>query len=265
MDRYALDNDAVQAPQRFNVLERCYDHRTRAHLDGLGLSEGWRCLEVGAGAGSVAAWMADRVGPSGSVLATDLKPVPGAERRANLEVVQHDITVDDLPADAFDLVHARLVLLHLPGRIETLERIVGTLKPGGVLLLEEFDCSWTPVLRAPNAEAVRLFEKVHAAFLRRLEAAGADPLWGQRVYGAMGDAGLSSMGCQTYAEAWPGGGEGIAMHRANTEQLAPDLLREGLTEDELARFWHLLNDPAFAVNSYPLVSAWGRRPETGKS
>ena len=41
-------------------------------LHRLGLGPGWRCLEVGAGSGSVARWLAAKVGPEGSVLATDI-------------------------------------------------------------------------------------------------------------------------------------------------------------------------------------------------
>lgn len=263
MNHYALDNDAVQAAGRFSVLEDRYDPQTRQCLSRLGITEGWACLEVGAGAGSVAAWMADEVGPGGSVLAVDLKPhtAAPAAQRANLTVAQHDIMTDPLPEAAFDLAHARLVLLHLPGRIEALTRMVAALKPGGRLLLEEFDCSWTPVVRAPDSTAKELFEHVHGAFLRRLAAAGADPLWGQKVFAAVAEARLTGVGSRTYAETWVGGGPGIALHRWNTEQLAPELLAEGVSEAELHRFWDLLDDPGFAVNSYPLVSVWGSRSE----
>ncbi|MFG3341021.1 class I SAM-dependent methyltransferase [Glycomyces sp. NPDC048151] len=260
MNQYALDNDAAQTPGRFNVLEDRYDPHTRDCLERLGIGAGWRCLEIGAGGGSVAAWMADRVGPTGSVLATDVKPRLAAESaRPNLTPAQHDVTTDALPDSAFDLVHARLVLIHLQDRREALARIVAALKPGGHLLLEEFDCSWTPVLRSPYPEAEALFTTVNDAFVRRLESFGADHRWGRKVFAAMAETGLVEMGSRTFAEAWDGGGTGIGLYRYNTEQLAPELLRDGVSEEQLTRFWALLEHPGFTVNSYPLVSVWGRR------
>jgi hypothetical protein len=53
-------------------IEATWDHGTRALLERLGIGPGLRCLEVGAGGGSIAAWMADQAGDGGHVLATDI-------------------------------------------------------------------------------------------------------------------------------------------------------------------------------------------------
>ena len=55
MTSYLLDNASPQAAQRFAGLEACYDHSTFALLSALGLTDGWRCWEIGAGGGSVRA------------------------------------------------------------------------------------------------------------------------------------------------------------------------------------------------------------------
>ena len=66
-----------------------------------GVGPGWRCLEVGAGAGSIAGWLADRVGPSGQVIATDLDTrFLEQQARPNLEVRRHDVVRDPLETDA---------------------------------------------------------------------------------------------------------------------------------------------------------------------
>ncbi|WP_416968132.1 methyltransferase domain-containing protein [Streptomyces sp. 4F14] len=190
---------------------------------------------------------------------TDLEPrwSDGHAWPDHVRPQRHDIVRDPLPPDAYDLVHARLVLLHLPERHQVLRRLVAALKPGGRLVLEEFDCGWTPVLHAPDAAAATLFEKVHTAVMDLLRDAGADPLWGRRVLGAMARAGLTDLTATTYAEAWHGGGAGIALHRVNVDQIADTI---GVSGTELAEFRALLADPAFTVNSYPLISARGRRP-----
>ncbi|WP_329250135.1 methyltransferase domain-containing protein [Streptomyces sp. NBC_01478] len=262
MSRYLFDNAAVQAAGRFSVLESRYDAASRTALERTGLGPGWRCLEVGGGGGSLGDWLGERVGPEGEVAVTDIDPARAAARprAGNVRVLRHDITHDPLPGDGFDLVHARLVLIHLPERLRVLELLAGALRPGGWLVLEDFDCGWTPVLAAPDDSAAPLFERLHASLLALLERAGAEPRWGRQVVGAMLRAGLEQVTATTYAEAWQGGGEGIGLHRVNTEQVTDGLAELGVAPGDVDAFLALLDDPRFVVNSYPLVSALGRRP-----
>lgn len=84
--------------------------------------------------------MAERVGPTGHVIATDLNTRHlEALKDDRIEIWQHNLTMDLLPERIFDLVHARLVLVHIPERDEALSRMVRTLKPGGWIVVEEFD------------------------------------------------------------------------------------------------------------------------------
>ncbi len=262
MSDYLFDNAAAEAAGRFSVLEECYDPVSTRELALTGVTSGWRCLEVGGGHGSIGDWLGECVGPDGEVTVTDLEPHWAASRSrpAHVRLLQHDIVRDPLPGRGYDLIHARLVLLHLPERLGVLRRLVSALRPGGWLVLEEFDCGWTPVLAAPDQETAALFERVHATLMGLLEKAGADPLWGRRVFGAMRQAGLTDLAAATYAEAWAGGGAGIALHRHNTDQVAGALAASGITDAELTWFRAALADPAFVVNSYPLVSVRGRRP-----
>jgi SAM-dependent methyltransferase len=137
---YLLPNSDPETPARFAALCQLFDDNSIHHLINCGVTTGWHCLVVGAGGGSVATWLADRVGASGYVLATDidprfLKPL----RLPNMEVRRHDVAVDVLPQDAFDLVHARLVLHHIPQREKALQSMISTLKPGGWILVEDHD------------------------------------------------------------------------------------------------------------------------------
>ncbi|MEU6350882.1 methyltransferase [Streptomyces sp. NPDC047072] len=265
MSRYLFDNAAPEASTRFSVLESSYDPVSRRALAATGLAPGWRCLEIGGGGGSLGDWLGARVGPDGEVTVTDIHPDRALSRRgsANVRVLHHDITRDPLPDAGYDLVHARLVLIHLPERLRVLQRLAGALRPGGVLVLEDFDCNWTPVLAAPDAGAAELFERVHSALLSLLARAGAEPRWGLRTLGAMRGAGLTDVTATTYAEAWTGGGTGVGLHRANISQVASAIGELGVTPDEVSRFLALLDDPAFVVNSYPLISTCGRRPQEG--
>src|SRR5438128_259334 len=114
-DRYfAADTEDAFERERLGYLRQMCDPVTMRRLEALDVAEGWRCLEVGAGDGSVACWLAARVGPQGRVVATDINPrflhnlaVP------NLEVRHHHIVNDDLERAHYDLVHCRAVLGHL--------------------------------------------------------------------------------------------------------------------------------------------------------
>src|SRR5689334_16311472 len=132
--RYVFDNASQQAAPRFTGLESTFDPTSRAHMSALGVGDGWDCWELGAGAGGLAAWLAQQVAPSGTVLATDLDPSWMAGVNAsNLTVKRHDVTADPVPTGRYDLIHARLVLVHLPNRRGVMGALVRALRPGGWL------------------------------------------------------------------------------------------------------------------------------------
>src|SRR3954468_23428053 len=95
MSQYIFDNAEPQAVRRFDNLARIHDAHTIRFLEATGIAEGWRCLEVGGGGGSIARWMAEHVGTTGQVLVTDIDPRHLASLSSlsysNLEVQRHDI------------------------------------------------------------------------------------------------------------------------------------------------------------------------------
>lgn len=139
--RYEYDHAWEMERARLAGLESALDPGTRDHLTRLGLGPGTRCLEVGAGGGSVAFWLAERVAPGGLVVATDLETdflESAAPDYPTLKVLTHDITAED-PPTGFDFVHARWLVEWLPDKHLALGRMVSALRPGGTLLIEEPD------------------------------------------------------------------------------------------------------------------------------
>src|SRR5688572_16327000 len=109
--RYALPNEWEQARRRLELIEECYDPGTIRRFSQIGVGPGWRCLEVGAGGGSITRWLCDRVRPTGRVVAVDIDTRFVEDIAAdNLEVQQVDVTTAELPRDTFDVVHTRAVL-----------------------------------------------------------------------------------------------------------------------------------------------------------
>jgi SAM-dependent methyltransferase len=261
MAQYVLDNTAAEAEQRFASLESCYDPVTIRQLEEIGVASGWRCLEVGGGGGSIARWLADRTGPPGEVVVTDINPRWLDADRPNIEMRRHDIAADELEPGGFDLAHERLVLIHLPERRQALERMIGALKPGGWLLIEDFDRSWLPLTPTCHPADARLFTNVMDAFSLILEEAGVELDFGRRHCSMLREQGLSDIQVEAQTQIWPGGSPGCRLHRSNIEQLQDRVADVGrFTDAELERFYELIEDPSFSVNSYTLVSARGRRP-----
>src|SRR4051812_42544915 len=105
---YALDPAWHAERDRLDSLTSLYDARTLQLCERLGLAAGWHCLDAGAGTGSLATALAERVGPTGSVTALDSDTrflAPLASER--LKVVEADLADGGLPVGRFDLVHAR--------------------------------------------------------------------------------------------------------------------------------------------------------------
>ena len=98
---YVLDNTWDRERERLSLLESVWDPGTTARLTALGVAAGWRCLELGAGGGSITRWLCDRVGPTGVVTAVDLEPhFLEVDPRPNLEIHRHDILARLEIADA---------------------------------------------------------------------------------------------------------------------------------------------------------------------
>ncbi|HET8853686.1 MAG TPA: class I SAM-dependent methyltransferase, partial [Ktedonobacteraceae bacterium] len=224
MSNYIFDNAGQQTGQRFSSLETLYDPWTIRHLEATGIDTGWQCWEVGAGGGSIATWLGQRSGPSGHVLVTDIDPRFLMELatldHAHIEIQRHDIGSDPLPAQPFDLIHARLVLIHVPAREQALQRMVAALSPGGWLVVEEFDSTFID-LRYPttDAAAAALYLKMQAVLLRLMEARGSDLTWGRSLYRRLRAHGLVSVGMEGYVAVREGGSPGTRLMRANFEQI----------------------------------------------
>jgi SAM-dependent methyltransferase len=258
--RYVLDNAAPQTPARFSALAELYDATTIRHLERIGVGHGWRCWEIGAGPGSIAQWLRGQVGAGGSVLATDIDTrFLDQGVHPNLTICRHDIVLDPLPDSAFDLVHARLVLVHLPEREEVLERMIAALKPGGWLLTEEFDA--ISQLPAPDRFPWEVTLKSAAALRRVMMGRGVDSGFGRALAGHLRARGLESISAEGRMLMSLGRSVGTDLTRANLEQLREAILGCGDVtpfefEEDLAR----LDQADFMVPSPVMWSVAARRP-----
>jgi 2-polyprenyl-3-methyl-5-hydroxy-6-metoxy-1,4-benzoquinol methylase len=256
---YAFNNDKPTASGLLDALSTMLDPFTRIRLRQAGLTAGSRCLEIGAGAGTIAAFMADEVGPSGEVIATDIKP-QHVRPHPGVNVIQHNITVDDLPAGEFDIIHARAVLQHLPERREVLARLAGALRPGGAVIIEELESRWSAsVLATPDERADEIFTTYEKALASVLVKAGNEPTWCRRVHQAMREIELADVNTEAWQSSW-GGGTGMALlaYEGSTE-LHDKLVAAGMAAEDLETMRRLAMDPALVLRGMLLLSTTGRK------
>src|SRR5437899_421244 len=139
---YRIDETADQARQeqeRLRLLADLRDPATRRRLGAVGIGPGWRCCDVGSGAGTIAAWMAEQVGPHGSVVSIDVDTRFQPPTSGNLEVRALDITAEAIGDAEFDLVHARAVLEHVAEREAVLDNMIAATRPGGWIVATDAD------------------------------------------------------------------------------------------------------------------------------
>jgi SAM-dependent methyltransferase len=258
---YLLDNQHAAAGRRLDTLAAVFDPVTFRHLADIGVGPGWRCWEVGAGGRSVPAWLAERVGPSGLVLATDIDTAwLGDPAEVPFEVLRHDVAAEPPPAGPFDLVHARLVLVHLPQRVAALAAMVAALRPGGWLLVEDADPALLPLICPDEfGPAQRLANRLRHGFRELLLQRGADLAFGRTLPRLLREAGLADVQADAYFPITLPACD--LLETTTVLQVRDQLVAAGLATDaEIDR--HLANVAAGGLDlaTAPMISALGRRP-----
>jgi SAM-dependent methyltransferase len=245
--RNALDSEA----ERLRLLERIADPRTERLLTDAAIGPGWDCAELGAGGGSVARWMADQVGPTGSVLALDLDAALLDQLRdvPHVTVQEADLAFSPLPRESFDVVHTRNLLMHLPDRERILGELVAATKPGGVLVIEEAD--GFPVSAATD----EIFRRTVEPLTRRWK-------WARTLPSFMAGLGFTDLDVVVETEMVQGGTD-LAAFWHHTLRTALPLLEAGTepVEEDVARTLGLLEDPLFWTPFMAVVCVTAKIPQ----
>jgi SAM-dependent methyltransferase len=255
---YLLDNQQPEAGRRFEALAQLFDPVTFRHLAAVGVSTGWACWEVGAGGPNVPAWLAERVGPSGRVVASDIDTAWMPDEGAAFEVLRHDVGVEPPPGNDFDLVHARLVLTHVPARMEALASMVRALRPGGWLVVEDADPGLQPLVCPDEVGAAeRLANRLRQGFRTLMSERGAELAFGRTLPRLLREAGLDAVQADAFFPiASPAC---TALEVATVHQIRDRLVAAGLaTEEEVEEHLRNVATGRLDLATAPLVSAWGR-------
>lgn len=133
----SLNLDTPELAATYDVVgQRQFSHG-KLLIQDLGVRYGQRVLDVGAGTGLLAAYVASIVGPQGKVVAIDPLPlrVELAGKKAS-EVEAQVGRAEDLsafPASSFDVVYLNSVIHWIADKPKVLAEALRVLKPGGKL------------------------------------------------------------------------------------------------------------------------------------
>jgi SAM-dependent methyltransferase len=222
---YVYDQGFAEERARISGMEALWDPGSRALIDELGICRRWKCLEVGAGGGSLVEWMAGR---GASVLAVDIDTrFVEALASNSIEVRRMDVRTDELPQAEFDLVHARLVLEHLSDRTQILQRLAGTLRPGGWIVIEDYD--WSCFSFEGDDPSI---SPVTEAILGFMQQAGFERDYGRRVVAEIADAGFTEVRGEGRVRIIDSTSPGFDFFRLSFESLKGAVVEAGMLSAE---------------------------------
>ena len=252
-DEHHQDQELV----RLRMIEELFDPTTIKHLQLTGISTGWRCLELGAGAGSIMKWMGGIVGNGGSVVGVD----ENAGHLSHFADAPYTIVETDFLnarlEETFDLAHCRYVLIHNHTVDEMLNKLYNVLKPGGFLVVEEPDFTSAKLLDRDAEESQR---RLNNAVCRMFEELDLDPAYGLSLPKNVAIAGFDVVEVNSRLHLARGGSLMAQMMAASKKALADKYVATGeATLTDIHRCIDNDNDDQFWTVYYSTVSVIAKK------
>ena len=238
------DAEKFHELERLQAIEKIFDKATRQRILATGITEKWQCLEVGAGAGSIAQWLSTVVGENGKVVAVDVETSFLANiKSSNMEILQADIRDLPLPNKSFDLIHARYLLIHIPDFQLALSKMLDLLKPGGWLVIEEPDFSASRAIAGEDAMCASV-NRVNRAIQKMFTEKEMNYALGINLPAIFQQRGLKKLSVENDVPI-SHGGSGIAkMMKMSTMQLAQKYIATGeATQSDIEKYCLFTDDP----------------------
>jgi ubiquinone/menaquinone biosynthesis C-methylase UbiE len=233
-------------------------------LDRIGVSEGWRCLDLGCGPRGITPLLSARVGTSGRVVGLDADAsfLDHARRTApaNVDFVQSNAYGSGLPGGSFDLVHLRFVASTAGDPQALLREAIRLARPGGVVALQEPDM--TTLNCDPPHPA---WDQLRAALIGAFAVVGSDISLGRKLYTVARTAGLANVQYLTFLVAVRLIDPMVDYLPATVESLrrtivTQHVMTEKALDEALAACRAHLRDPGTVFTTYTVAQVWGRTP-----
>ncbi len=255
MPGYVLDHHLEGEGGRLALMSRLLDPMHRRFIEALGIGPGARTLEVGFGNGSVSAWLAKLVGPTGQAVAVDidLSLVDQATAPANLDYLQADIVAGPVDPGTFDLVTARAVLHHVTDVDAAMRNLAASLAPGGAILLIEPD--FLPVSIAEPPEVHRFW----AGWLQWSREQGIDYHLGRTLAHRLSALDIEEIAGMAETAVYQGGSPWAAYWVDTVTELRSGLVESGALDDTLIdHFLTQCTHPSWWTQTIAFTAVHGR-------
>ncbi len=255
MSRYVLDHHQEGERERLALMSGLLDPMHRRHLERAGVAPGARTLEVGCGNGSMSAWLAAQVAPSGRAVAVDLDLSLADAGVPALELRQADILAGPVQPGDFDLVTCRAVLHHLADPATAAENLVASARAGGTIVVIEPD--FLPVTIADPAEVRKFWD----GWLAWSRSEGIDYFIGRRLPELLCGLGVTDIEAVAETALFNGGSLWAEYWRLTVTELRPQLEESGKLGGRLIdAFLRQCADPAWWSQAIAFTAVHGRAP-----
>lgn len=256
--------------ERLRRQAQIWEEATRRVLDRIDITRGMRCLDVGCGPGETMRLLGERVGVDGEVVGVDSDGRLGAETLENLQrigstnfrFIEADVMSAGVDFSAqFDVVFVRMLLIHMPDPQAVVQRIVDWTRPGGYVVLQDYDLSVIKVF--PTLETWPDFMNV---LLGAFSGRGRDPALGFKLPTLLKNAGIREPIATDVTGKLTSLREASGMLFSVFQSLLPQAFQMGLiTEAAAARFLEEVeeqsrSDVPYTVCWATLNAAWAQRP-----
>jgi ubiquinone/menaquinone biosynthesis C-methylase UbiE len=234
-------------------------------LDRIGVAAGSTVIDVACGPLGILHLLADKVGASGQVYGLDIEPrmidlarQVAADRGVTVNFVSANAASTGLPRRAFDLVHARTLLINVVNPDELVSEMRDIAKPGGAVALQEPDAAYW-VCDPPHPAWDRLLAALQTTY--RLQ--GRDFSVGRRLGRILRDAGLESVQTHAHVFQTEAGDVYQTLLLGIIDAARPLIIEAGLYDevglDRLCRAARSHLERPTTTTATAMWQAWGRR------
>ena len=251
--------------QRLDLLAEIMEPSTKALLANVGVGHGATFVDLGCGGGHVSLEAARLVGPAGSVTGVDLdKTKLDLARRAAEESeltnvrFLHGNASEVVEAESFDYAYARFLLTHLSDPVAVLGVMRDSLRPGGIVVVEDIDVSGAFCYPA-NPHFRRLTE----LYSRVVRLKGGDPDIGHKLPSLLRQAGFKEIEVGL-VQPLHLEGEHKRLMLVTLENITDPVLAESLAsqdelDDTIEGLTAFTADPTTLVSIPRVFQSWGVR------
>jgi len=246
-----------------------YEHAAQWMLDQIGIQPGWHAVDLGCGPLGILHLLSDRVGNAGEVVGLEREPhllgmaqtIIAERHLPNVRLVEGDASATELRRQAFDVAHARLLLIVSLDPERVVAEMVALVRPGGIVALQEFDVV-SILCEPPHPAWAPLMDAYHRVFRTR----GLSGYVGRRVPGLLRAAGLVDVRVHVHTHvSVPGDVDHLLLLQV-IEDIRDQVITQGvLTPEQLTALVESLqthlNQPETMVVHPLLFQVWGRKPQ----